>query len=286
VKPIKFGTDGWRGEIAKDFTFENVSRVTEAFVEHVKEAGLSQKGIAVGYDMRFQSEDFALLAAKICAGHKIKTFYSKIPLPSPALSYFVNSKGLGAGIMITASHNPSNWNGFKIKESFGGSSTPEFTKAVESKIKEYNKPELSDNFEYFDPKTDYIKKIASFVDIDMIKKSSINCILDPMNGSGIGYLKELLPQIREINNKRDPLFHGVNPEPLPINLIELSSIIKDYNNDKNISLGIVLDGDADRIAAYDPSGEYISSHNVFALILKHLHENKKLSGKVVKTFNI
>ena len=116
---IAFGTDGWRGEIARDFTFANVSRVTEAFVKYIKNSGLANAGVAVGYDNRFQSEDFALLAASICAQSGIKTFYSKISLPSPALSYVVNSRKLGSGIMITASHNPGSWNGFKIKEAFG-----------------------------------------------------------------------------------------------------------------------------------------------------------------------
>ncbi|OGC21134.1 hypothetical protein A2310_03825 [candidate division WOR-1 bacterium RIFOXYB2_FULL_37_13] len=288
-KDIKFGTDGWRGEIAKDFTFENVRLVTQAFIKHFKKTDFCQKGIAIGYDNRFLSEDFARLCAELCAGAKIKTFYSKISLPSPALSYFVNANKLGAGIMITASHNPSNWNGFKIKESFGGSATSLFTQAVENELKSQGiddaaKP--SSNYESFDPKTDYIKHISSFVDIKKIKEANIKIVFDPMHGSGAGYLKELLLTIDEINSNRDPLFGGVNPEPLPVNLIDLKSATREAQQKNKLTLGIAIDGDADRIGAYDPDGTYISSHNIFSLLLKHLYENKHLKGKIIKTFNI
>src|SRR3989339_1128458 len=285
-KDIKFGTDGWRGEIAKDFTFENVRLVTQAFIKHFKKTDFCQKGIAIGYDNRFLSEYFARLCAELCAGAKIKTFYSKIALPSPALSYFVNANNLGAGIMITASHNPSGWNGFKIKEAFGGSARPEVTKEVESELNNTEKINKSGSYKTFDPKTGYLKHIASFVDMDKIKSSNIKVFLDPMNGSGAGYLKELLPSIIEINGNRDPLFHGINPEPLPINLEELISATKEAAFSGKLVAGIAIDGDADRIGAVDPDGSYISSHNIFSLILKHLYENKKLRGKVIKTFNI
>lgn len=292
---IKFGTDGWRGEIAKDFTFENVSKVTNAFVEYLNKADLAKNGVAVGYDNRFQSEDFAKLAANICASRGIKTFYSSISLPSPALSYYVNANKLGAGIMITASHNPSTWNGFKIKEAFGGSSRPEVTKAVEAEIKSELRPDRigtksemgnPENITQFNPKPSYLKHIASFVDLERIKSANISMFLDPMNGSGAGYLTEILPNLVEINGNRDPLFHGINPEPLPINLIDLLSVVKDSSLKNKLSVGIAIDGDADRIAAYDPDGTYISSHYVFSLLLKHLFENKHLTGKIVKTFNI
>ena len=137
---IKFGTDGWRGEIAKDFTFKNIEKVSLAFVQYLKKFNLIKNGIAVGYDNRFQSEDFARVAASICSNANIKTFYSEISLPSPALSYFVNTNKLDGGIMITASHNPSNWNGFKIKESFGGSAKSETTKEIEAILEEMNEP--------------------------------------------------------------------------------------------------------------------------------------------------
>lgn len=287
MKTIKFGTDGWRAEIAQDFTFENLSKVTEAFIKYLKKSNLSQKGVAIGYDCRFQSEDFARLCAQLCAGAQIKTFYSKIPLPSPALSYFVSSNKLGSGIMVTASHNPPEWNGFKIKESFGGSARAEVTKGIEQELSDEFTINKSNLYEIFDPKPSYLKHISSFVDLDLIKKSKTKVILDPMNGSGSGYLKEILNDIvLEINANRDPLFHGINPEPLPINLLELFDSVKDLSLTNPLACGIAIDGDADRIGAVDPDGTFISSHNIISLLLKHLFENKKLHGKVIKTFNV
>ncbi len=289
---IKFGTDGWRARIADDFTFNNIRLVTAAFILYLKKSGLAKDGVAVGFDNRFQSEDFAACAAEVCAAAGIKTYLSKISLPSPALSYFVKSHGLGAGIMITASHNPPEWNGFKIKENFGGSSRPEVTKAVEKILSENlfsasgHVPQPANKFavkiEVFDPKPEYLKHIASFVDLEKIKKAGINAVLDPMHGSGSGYLKELI-DLEEINGNRDPLFGGVNPEPILPNLEELMSYMKSM---PELSVGIAIDGDADRIGAVDPTGTFITSHYAFSLILKHLVENRKMSGKVVKTFNI
>ncbi|MFA4905346.1 MAG: phosphoglucomutase/phosphomannomutase family protein [Candidatus Margulisiibacteriota bacterium] len=279
---VKFGTDGWRAKIAEDFTFDNVRLVTQAMIDALK-----LKSVAVGFDNRFQSEDFARAAAEVCAAAGVKTFLSSSSLPSPALSFRVKTKGLDAGIMITASHNPPEWNGFKIKESFGGSARPEITKAVEAKLSSANYELRITNYESFDPKPDYLKHIASFVDLEAIKKANLKIIVDPMHGSGAGYLKELLP-VDEIRGNRDPLFGGVNPEPIPVNLEETISYVREqalkYPND--LTVGIVLDGDSDRIGCVDATGTFISSHNVFSLLLHHLVENRKISGKVVKTFNI
>ena len=285
---IKFGTDGWRAKIAEDFTFENVKLVTAAFINWLQAEKLDKQGVAVGYDNRFQSEDFARTAAEVCARAGIKTYLSSISLPSPALSYYVKSNQLGAGIMITASHNPPEWNGFKIKESWGGSARPEVTKKVESYLNSPIKlPNSQTKIEQFDPKTNYLKHIATFVDLELIKKAKIYAVLDPMFGSGAGYLKDLL-NIEEIRGYRDPTFGGINPEPIPVNLEETFSFMRDVllKYPDTLSTGIVLDGDADRIGAVDPTGTYISSHNVFSLLLYHLVKNRKMTGKVVKTFNI
>lgn len=285
---IKFGTDGWRAKIAEDFTFENVKLVTAAFINWLQAEKLDKQGVAVGYDNRFQSEDFAKTAAEICARAGIKTCLSELSLPSPALSYYVKSNDLGAGIMITASHNPPEWNGFKIKERWGGSARPEVTKKVESFLNSPIKlPNSQTKIEEFDPKTNYLKHIATFVDLELIKKSKIYAVLDPMYGSGAGYLKDIL-NIEEIRGFRDPTFGGINPEPIPVNLEETFSFMRDVflKYPDTLSAGIVLDGDADRIGAVDPTGTYISSHNVFSLLLYHLVKNRKMTGKVVKTFNI
>ncbi|NQU17730.1 MAG: phosphoglucomutase/phosphomannomutase family protein [Candidatus Saganbacteria bacterium] len=289
---IKFGTDGWRAKIADEFTFENVKKVTLAFIKYLKDNKLDKLGVAVGFDNRFQSENFAKTAASICAGSGIKTYLTKESVPSPVLSFVVKSKKLGAGIMITASHNPPDWNGFKIKEAFGGSARPEVTKAVEEKLGQMTnvKCQMSNEGKiiYIDPKPNYFKHIEKLVDLKLIAKSGVKVVVDPMYGSGAGYIKEILAkhgmEVEEIHGNRDPLFGGINPEPLPVNLEDTISFMKTY--DRVFSTCIVLDGDGDRLAAVDPSGTYLSSHNMFSLLLKHLVENRKMKGKVVKTFNI
>ncbi len=189
---IKFGTDGWRARIAEDFTFDNVRLVTQALINYLQDKGTAKKGIAIGYDNRFQSESFAKAAAEVCSGAGLKTYLTDQSVPSPVLSFAVNNSKLAAGIMITASHNPPDWNGFKIKEEFGGSSFPETTKAVESKLK--NKLEISpttSKIEMFNPRPPYLKKIKSLVNLGLIKNARLKIIIDPMHGSGAGYFKAL-----------------------------------------------------------------------------------------------
>jgi len=286
---IKFGTDGWRARIAEDFTFENVRLVSYALADYLKKSGLDGAGVAVGYDNRFQSEDFARVAAEVCSSCGLKTYLSTASLPSPVLSFYVKSSGLNAGIMITASHNPPEWNGFKIKEAFGGSARPEVTEQVERNLPRLAGavPQAAGSLELFDPMPAYLKHVSSFVDLEVIKKAHIKIVVDPMYGSGAGYLPKLV-EAEEINGKRDPLFGGVNPEPIPVNLLELTSYMKEVQLKfpEQLAVGLVLDGDGDRIGGVDPSGAFISSHNIFSLLLYHLVENRKMSGKVVKTFNI
>jgi phosphomannomutase len=290
-KPIKFGTDGWRARIADDFTFENVRLVTQALADSILEKGTASKGIMVGYDNRFQSETFARATAEVCSGVGIKTLLSDKAVSSPAVSFAVNNMGLACGIMITASHNPPIWNGFKIKEEFGGSAVPETTRAVESKLLDTLRITPSGkNIQLFDPLPAYLAKIKSLVDFDLLKAnaSKLNIVIDPMFGSGAGCFKALGLRVKEIRGMRDPLFGGVNPEPLPVNLEESISFVKEFalEHPAELTACIVLDGDADRVAAIDGSGRFINSHNIFALLLHHLIVHRGLSGSVVKTFNI
>ena len=250
--------------------------------------------MAVGYDNRFQSEDFARAAAEVSRGAGTATLLTEHSVPSPVLSYAVKNKGLGIGIMITASHNPPDWNGFKIKENFGGSAFPETTLAVEKQLNKLQasnyKLQTSSNTKItmFDPDPEYLDKIRSLVDIDRIKAAKIRTIVDPMHGSGIGYFQKLGLPVTEIRGRRDPLFGGVNPEPLPVNLEESVSFVREtalkYPNE--LTACIVLDGDADRLAAIDGSGRFINTHNAFSLLLRHLTVNRQLAGNVVKTFNL
>lgn len=283
---IKFGTDGWRAKIAEDFTFDNIRLVSQALVDYL---GKDTKGIAVGYDNRFQSDSFAKTAAEICSGAGIKTLLTKTAVTAQALSSCVKENNLSAGIMITASHNPPEWNGFKIKESFGGSAFPETTKGVEKKLKDkLTITPSSDNIKLFDPNPAYLKKISSMVDLDLIKNKRLKIVIDPMYGSGAGYFKALGLPVIEIRSRRDPLFGGINPEPIPLNLEDSFSFVKEtaLKYSSEITACIVLDGDGDRLAAIDGSGRFINSHNVFALLLHHLIVHRKQSGDIVKTFNI
>lgn len=280
---IKFGTDGWRAIIADQFTFANVEKVTQAYTNYL---GNNAKLIIIGYDNRFLSEKFAERAAEILSSNGIQVLLANSSSPTPAMSFAVKEKNASGGIMITASHNPPIWNGFKIKGSFGGSVSMDVTKEIENILsKEISvKKGNASNISNFDPKTSYIKNISKFVDINLFSRSKMKVIVDPMFGSGIGYLSNILKDkmdILEINNYRDPYFGGINPEPLAINLKKLMNTCKD----KNI-FGIALDGDSDRIAAVGADGAFINTHQVFALLLYHLVKNKKMTGEVVKTFNM
>ncbi|MBN3033251.1 MAG: phosphoglucomutase/phosphomannomutase family protein [Candidatus Saganbacteria bacterium] len=286
---IQFGTDGWRARIAEEFTFDNVRLVTQALAAYLQERGLAGRGVAVGYDNRFQSAAFARAAAEVCSGAGIATLLAGHAVPSPVLSYAVKNRGLGLGIMITASHNPPDWNGFKIKENFGGSAFPETTRAVE----EHLQPKLkiapsAARLELFDPDPEYLAKIRSLVELEALKSRKLKIVIDPMHGSGAGYFTKLGLPVSEIRGRRDPLFGGVNPEPLPANLEESLSFVREtalrYANE--LTACIVLDGDADRLAAIDGSGRFLNTHNVFCLLLRHLKVNRRLSGNVVKTFNL
>jgi len=257
--------------------------------EHLIEQKLADKGIAVGYDNRFQSEDFARTAAEVCSGAGINVYLTKHSVPSPVLSYAVKHKDLAAGIMITASHNPPAWNGFKIKEDFGGSAFPWTTKAVEAKIKgTLSIKPSSKKIKIFDPQPEYLAKISSMVDLDLIRSHKLKMVIDPMHGSGAGYFKALNLPVVEFRGNRDPLFGGVNPEPIPVNLEDSVSFVQEValKYESELTACVILDGDADRLAAIDGSGRFINTHNVFCLLLHHLIIHRKMSGNIVKTFNL
>lgn len=288
---IKFGTDGWRGIIAADFTFENLSRVAQATMDYLNREGLGDKGLVIGYDRRFLSRDFARRVAEVAAGNHIKVRITDDYAPTPAVSWAVRELNAGAGVMITASHNPPEYNGFKIKENFGGSARPSTTKILEE-IVAYNaqngsrvisipyQEAINNNMiTLFDPCEGYFRQIGRYVNLELIEKAGIKAVVDPMYGAGSGFIPRLLKGVVEIHNTSNPGFDGLPPEPIAQNLKELSSIVK---NGK-FQVGLALDGDADRIGAVDENGDFFSSHCIFTIILKHLIEYKKLHGAVVKT---
>lgn len=288
---IKFGTDGWRGVIAREFTFENVAIVAQATMDYMTREGLAGKGLVIGYDRRFLSREFAEWSAEIAAGNGIKVLLTETYTPTPAVSWAVKSRAAGLGIMITASHNPPVYNGFKVKESFGGSARPATTKKIEELVEEniaggrailsapFAEGLQSGMISRFDASTEYYAQLKKYVDIDLIKKSAIPFVVDPMFGAGSGAFPLLLPEGHEIHADCNPAFGGQAPEPIMEHLRELSEIVKSGD----FRAGIALDGDADRIGAVDENGDFFSSHMIYTVLLRHLYERKGLRGGVVKT---
>ncbi|MFH1853754.1 MAG: phosphoglucomutase/phosphomannomutase family protein [Candidatus Omnitrophota bacterium] len=284
---VKFGTDGWRAIISDDFTFENVRVVSQAIADHFKGEGVT---FAVGYDWRFLSEKYAELAAEVLAANGIKVLLSDKAVPTPLVSLAIKNKKLSGGVMITASHNPPSYNGIKIKASYGGSADQGITKSVESLLEKNPVKTVpledsvkSGRIKIIDLKADYMKFINSYIDKTVLKDSRLNVLVDCMHGVGDGYIKEILGdtkiQITQMRTGRDPLFGGINPEPIPKNLEAVFQEMKKGKYD----IAIVNDGDADRIGAVTPRGEFIGAGQIMALLLLHFVEDKKWTGSVVKT---
>lgn len=288
---IKFGTDGWRGVIARDFTFDNLSVVAQAAMDYLNREGLGGKGLVIGYDRRFLSDAFARRVAEIAAGNGIGVRLTDDYVPTPALSWAVRESGAGAGVMITASHNPPEYNGFKVKEGFGGSARPDTTRMLEEIVsfnlandrrvvaRPFDEAERSGQIVRFDPCEDYFHQLGRYVDLELIAKAGIPAVVDPMYGAGSGFFPRLLGNLDEIHNAENPNFGGRPPEPTGENLVELSTLVKSGR----YRIGLALDGDADRIGAVDENGDFFSSHCIFTVILRHLIEHKRLMGGVVKT---
>jgi phosphomannomutase len=288
---IKFGTDGWRGIIARDFTFDNLSRVAQATMDYLNRDGSGDKGLVIGYDRRFLSRDFARRVAEVAAGNGIRVRLTDGYAPTPAVSWAVCESGAGAGIMITASHNPPEYNGFKVKERFGGSARPSTTKVLEEIVAfntandrrvvatSFEEAVQKGMIEIFDPCVGYFRQIGRYVDLELIARAAIPAVVDPMYGSGSGFLPRLLAGIDEIHTIENPLFGGQPPEPIGEYLTELSSLLRGGK----YRVGLALDGDADRIGAVDENGDFFSSHCIFTVILRHRVEHKHLRGGVVKT---
>jgi phosphomannomutase len=288
---IKFGTDGWRGVIAREFTFDNLARVAQITMEYLRDEGLAEKGVVIGYDRRFLSREFAERTAEIAAGNGISVLFGEEYAPTPAVSWAVRSRGAGAGIMITASHNPARYNGFKIKEWFGGSARPSTTKLLEERLNAcegtgiairevpFQQAVAAGKVTLFDPREGYLRQLSSYVDLELIRNAGLKVAVDPMFGAGAGFFPILLPEAAEIHAGENPGFGGRPPEPTEENLGELAELVKR----EGFGVGLALDGDADRIGAVDETGEFFSSHRIFTVLLRHLYERKGYRGGVVKT---
>lgn len=285
---IKFGTDGWRGLIADDFTFENVRRCTQGLADFLSATGNTKGEFLVGFDTRFLSRNFAETVSGVLAGNGIKVKLANQPAPTPVISFNTMKRNVTGAVIITASHNPFDWNGLKIKMGYGGSPTEETMSDLEkyiSGIGSVKTAPLSSNLiDSFDPRTPYINHISKFLDLRPIRNSQLNILCDPMFGAGSGYLPLIVngtrASVSEIRNKINPVFPGMHqPEPVFDNLRQLSKLVIKQNAD----VGIAYDGDADRLGIVDEKGDYISTLHVFSLLALYLLEVRKMKGPIVKS---
>src|SRR5437764_5716241 len=286
MQEIKFGTDGWRGIIADDFTFENVRRVAGAISSYVLKNENSRAGVVVGYDTRFASQRVARLVADVLAAAGIPVKLANDYTPTPAISYAVKTQGAAGGVVITSSHNPWNWNGVKFKGKFGGSATPAIMKKIEEELAAGAAPKGNKaRVEEVDLKKDYIVAVCNFADMDLIAKTRFKFAVDAMYGSGRGVLagifREHNVQHIAIRQELNPLFPGINPEPIEPHTAMLQQTVVREKCDA----GLATDGDADRIGAVAEDGTFVDSHKIFCVLLRWLLERKKWPGEVVRAFN-
>lgn len=286
---IKFGTDGWRGIIADTFTFQNVRVVTQAVADYLLSRTSSPRGIVIGYDHRFQSPTFARIAADVLIANDIPVCLADQPLPTPAISFAARHYQLDGGIMITASHNPPEWNGFKFKTPDGASADPEITAQFEALIG--HTPPRSRN-QAQTPRSlildlpilqPYLDWLRSFVHFPTLSKIPYRLLVDSMYGVGKTFVQELLLNtphtVKTIRTEHNPSFRGIAPEPVPQNLAETTQAARAFNAD----LTCITDGDADRLAALDSRTDYLITPRIAVLIAAHLLKNRGLSGAMIKT---
>lgn len=284
ISDIQFGTDGWRAIIGDQFTFDNAARVAQAYADYLLEQ--QGKKVVVGYDTRFLAGRFAQRAAEVLAANGLEVYLSKSYLPTPALSFAVQHLQADGGVMITASHNPPEYLGFKIKGRYAGAATPAMIAEVEQRLGA--KPKLgSGTVHGFDVRKAYYDFLATQLDMDALWDYDGVMYHDSLGGAGAGWLAGFVKhtgmklEVRELHAVPDPMFYGVNPEPIPQNQFTIMTVLK---AEEDPTFAAVNDGDADRIGAVLAGGSNFNSHQIFAVLLKHLHR-KGLTGRVVKTFS-
>jgi len=292
---IVFGTDGWRARTADEYTFENVRRCASAVAEYVVQRGEQSKGIVIAYDRRFASEHFAAAAAEVVVAQGIPVALAAHAVPTQMSSFEVVQRGSAAGIVITASHNPWTDNGFKIKSPTGAAGGPEMLNAIEAFIaanagQEIPRRPLADAeaaglVERYDPYAGYVEFIRPNIDLDRLAAADVSVLVDPLYGAGAGWIPRLLAggkiKVTEIHSERNPYFGGVNPEPIPPNIDEAMAKLAGGGYD----VGLLLDGDADRCGLGDERGTFISTLQIFGLLMYYLVEHRGLRAPVVKTVN-
>jgi phosphomannomutase len=292
---IVFGTDGWRARIADDFTFDAVRRCADGVAHYVRGQGAAARGVVIAYDRRFASEHFAAAAAEVLLAHDIPVALSVRAVPTQMSSYEVVQRGAAAGIVITASHNPWVDNGFKVKAPTGAAAGPEILAAIESRLavnggtvidrRPLADAEAAGLVESFDPYDGYERFVRRTVDLDALRAADMSVLVDPLYGSGAGWISRLLAggriRVTEIHQERNPYFGGVNPEPIRPHVDEALGLIAGGGYD----LGLLLDGDADRAGAADERGTFIHQLQVTGLLMYYLAEHRGWRDPVVVSIN-
>lgn len=292
---IKFGTDGWRGRIADEYTFANVKRVAHAFAQYLIEIGESENGVVVGYDFRFHAENFAATVAEVMAGNDIHVYLTAGAMPTPVISHSILTYDASGGVNITASHNPPEDSGFKIRASYGGAVASDELATVEKHL-----PDTANSVptvrldralerglvEYIDPTESYTAQLGRLVDLNVLRQADVKVVADAMWGVGAGWIERLLTggsvEVVNIRAQRNPIFPGIErPEPIPPNIDELCERVPEFDAD----VGIATDGDADRVGIVAETGRFVNQLEVFALLAYYLLEVRDVRGPIVKSLN-
>jgi phosphomannomutase len=291
---IQFGTDGWRGVIAEDYTFANVRRCAQGFAGYLRSKGWGGQGVVVGYDQRFGSEHFAAAAAEVLAGNGFKAWLTQRNTPTPVISYAVLARRAVGAINITASHNPATDNGFKVRDSHGGAIAPDDLKEIEAQIPGSEgvrrlplaEAEAQGLIEKFDAAPDYIANLRTLVDLQPIKDAGFKVLVEPMWGNGAGWFPQLLAggrtQVEEIHHTRNPVFPEMKrPEPIPPNVdVGLRETVA-----RGADVLLITDGDADRMGIGDEHGRFLNQLQVYPLLALYYLEVRGERGPIVKTLS-
>jgi len=292
MSSIKFGTDGWRGVIAEDFTFANARIVAHAIARYVVRNEDARKGVLVGYDHRYAADRVAAALAEVISASGTPVWLADKPCPTPAISYLVRHRGAAGGIVITASHNPYRWNGIKYKASYGSGALPSIVAQIEQELDAVLQkgvpplPPRQNLIQPLEPRAPYLDALEKLVNWKRLRDAKFRFVFDPMHGSAAGLLPELFRRNRiscdEIRGTRDPRFGGVHPEPIEPHIEALRLAVRAGKYDA----GFCADGDGDRIGAIDRDGAFINPHQIFSLLVWHLAGTRNLPGDIAKTFSV
>jgi phosphomannomutase len=291
--PIKFGTDGWRAIIADEYTFDNVRICAQATASYIRETGMASRGVVVGYDTRFASDRFAAAVAEVMAANDIPSFLCDRAAPTPVIGYSIRPRDAVGSVVITASHNPAAYSGFKVRTEYGGAAPPPILEKIEHYARKHvgrvDRMPLDDAkacglVELYNPQEPYMSHIAELIDLQRLRSAGLRVVADPMHGAGGGYIAQLLDGgstiVWETRGEPNPAFPGMhNPEPIARNLASTAGIVRE----RGAQVALATDGDADRIGLLDANGEFVNPLLTYALLAYYLLEVRGLRGPMVKS---